>query len=31
MKERDSLKRYMVTSGLRFNDLTIQRFNGAKQ
>jgi dipeptidyl aminopeptidase/acylaminoacyl peptidase len=28
--ERDSLHRYPVTSGLRFNDSTIQRFNVAK-
>jgi hypothetical protein len=27
---RDSLNRYTVTSDLRFNDLTIRRFNVAK-
>jgi len=31
MNERDFLKRYIVTSVVRFNALTIQRFNGAKQ
>ena len=30
MNERDSLKRYVVSASLRFNDLTIERFNGAK-
>jgi hypothetical protein len=30
MYNRNSLHRYKVTSAVRFNDLTIQRFNGPK-